>query len=332
MVSHVTSHAATSSACQPNVVRLMLLVSTSSSIIGLASLWLRKKQYDLGVSQVALAYAQAAAECTDDKSWDDKASLINVFASRLREIPKERLVSSAGNFRSNFLAFASRKIGQFLFARPTVAIDCLSNFGDQVKRLLLGFHMATVGIVKADNKPFTRKAIFWIFGRHKGSSLVDGLDNSTMDEAGGSGNAATSRVEVMQGQCGEKGFVDLGVPLDQRMAEAEMLAPNNSQNKENSNHSHLFYGVDCVQMDWTLDGTSVLRVSGDFGQKYTTGFWVHMAGEPGIYARFSFLGSVKGQMLFSAVQWRLETDQQLSPPSPLLKLRGPFLKGSPDDF
>lgn len=139
-----------------------------------------------------------------------------------------------------------------------------------------------------------------------------------MDEAGGSGNAATSRVEVMQGQCGEKGFVDLGVPLDQRMAEAEMLAPNNSQNKENSNHSHLFYGVDCVQMDWTLDGTSVLRVSGDFGQKYTTGFWVHMAGEPGVYARFSFLGSVKGQMLFSAVQWRLETDQQLSPPSPPL--------------
>lgn len=167
---------------------------------------------------------------------------------------------------------------------------------------------------------------------HRNSSSVDGLDNPTMDEAGGSGNAATSRVEVMQGQCGEKGFVDLGVPLDQRMAEAEMLAPNNSQNKENSNHSHLFYGVDCVQMDWTLDGTSVLRVSGDFGQKYTTGFWVHMAGEPGAYVRFSFLGSVKGQMLFSAVQWRLVTDQQLSPPSPLLKLRGPFLKGSPDVF
>lgn len=206
MVSHEDNYAAGAGSCQPNLVRIALLVSASSCMIGLAGLWLRKKQYDLEVSQVALAYAQAAAECPEGESWDNDASLVNAFADHLREIPRKRLICSASNFRSNLLAFASRKIGQFLFGRPTVAINCLGNFGDQIKRMVHGFHRAAVGIVKANNKPFTRKPVFRIFGRHKDSSSVVGLDDSTMDEAGGSGNAATSRVEVLRGQCGRSGW------------------------------------------------------------------------------------------------------------------------------
>lgn len=127
-----------------------------------------------------------------------------------------------------------------------------------------------------------------------------------MDEAGGSGNAATSRVEVLRGQCGEK--------------------------EENSRQSRLFFAALTVLLDWTPEGKSILRVSGAFARNYLNGFWVHMAGQPGIYAHFAFLGSIRGEMLFSVDEWRLETDQQLAPPSPLLRLRGPFLKGPSDDL
>lgn len=115
----------------------------------------------------------------------------------------------------------------------TIAIDCLGNFGDQIKRLVLGFHRTAVGIVKADNKPFTRKAVFRIFGRHKDSSSVVGLDDSTMDEAGGSGNAATSRVEVLQGQCGPIGF-DAGEAflLAQHLAAVEQFGCSDEKQGE----------------------------------------------------------------------------------------------------
>lgn len=165
------------------------------------------------------------------------------------------------------------------------------------------------------------------------SARIVGLEyglTSLSDHAGG--NAATSRVEELHGQCDKKGFVDIGVPFAQRMAEAEMLAPNGSPKEENSRQSRLFFAALTVLLDWTPEGKSILRVSGAFARNYLNGFWVHMAGQPGVYAHFSFLGSIRGEMLFSVDEWRPETDQQLCPPSPLLRLRGPFQKGPSDDL
>ncbi|ARW48713.1 hypothetical protein [Acetobacter pasteurianus] len=101
---------------------------------------------------------------------------------------------------------------------------------------------------------------------------------------------------------------------------------------QNSDRNILFYGALAVLLDWTPEGKSILRVSGAFARQYLNGFWVHMDGKPGVYAHFSFLGSIRGEILFSADEWRPETDQQLCPPSPLLRLRGPFQKGPSDDL
>ncbi len=92
----------------------------------------------------------------------------------------------------------------------------------------------------------------------------------------------------------------------------------------------LYYGVDEILLDWSSDGTSTLRLSLNYGRAYLDGFWVHMAGKPGVFAHFSFLGSVKGQMLFSADEWRLESDPPPCQSGRPLRLRGPFRKGTQD--
>ena len=92
----------------------------------------------------------------------------------------------------------------------------------------------------------------------------------------------------------------------------------------------LFFGVENLLLDWTPGAQSALRLSFACGRDYINGFWVHLDGKPGVFAHFSFLASVKGQMLFSADEWRLENDPDFSCPGPLLQLRGPLSERGPD--
>ncbi|MGO2959469.1 MAG: hypothetical protein ACTIDN_10605 [Acetobacter sp.] len=91
-----------------------------------------------------------------------------------------------------------------------------------------------------------------------------------------------------------------------------------------------FVGAEEVLLDWTPEKKSTLRITLPCGSKYLNGFWINLAGATGIFAHFSFLASVKGQMIFEADQWHLENGPLHFQPNPLLKLRGPFLKGKTD--
>mgnify|MGYP003366536335 CR=1 FL=1 len=93
---------------------------------------------------------------------------------------------------------------------------------------------------------------------------------------------------------------------------------------------YLFVGAEEILLDWTPEKKSALRITLPYGRSYLNGFWVNLAGSPGILAHFCFLASVKGQMLFEADQWHLENGQLPFQPNPQLKLRGPFLKGKKD--
>lgn len=108
------------------------------------------------------------------------------------------------------------------------------------------------------------------------------------------------------------------------------LAEDASRSTGTDRADYLFIGAEEILLDWTPEKKSALRITLPYGRSYLNGFWVNLAGSPGILAHFCFLASVKGQMLFEADQWHLENGQLPFQPNPLLKLRGPFLKGKKD--
>lgn len=204
MVSHGTHHAAAHDVCQPNLVRAMLLGCATALTIGLANLWMREREYELDLARSSLSYAVTLKQCIErdeEEDADDNFELLTTLRSTLRRSlrrnPRRRLVVRRRYLRRAFFYCVGRPCNRLSRDCWRLSIHGLCNLGNKIKSVLLGAGTGAERIVEARDQSFARDLIVYFLKRHRNSSFVS-RDNSTMDEAGGSDNAAAC-VNTMQG-------------------------------------------------------------------------------------------------------------------------------------
>ena len=86
------------------------------------------------------------------------------------------------------------------------------------------------------------------------------------------------------------------------------------------------FAIDHLSIDHDLNGPLVLRVEFRAGARCPKGFWLRLAGETPVFARFAYTGTIRDRHTFSAVQWHLGESPNLAGDVPLLDLQGPLLQ------